>query len=302
MAHVSIHNLRRGIPPQSILWVDECTSIACPELLFVQMACVFSFPALVQLGYELCGNFSRSAVDPLNGHVTTNTLAASSVESIRDYIRTCSYMRNANLALRAIDCVSDHALSAPEAVLAMMYSLPEDEAGYEMGRITLNERVCINVNDDSEGKAHHRYPDIMFSFAPVGINYDGEGHLDIAGLKEAIRHMEGLEGKEYEVERKVIYQKLDSMRDKVLDDSTRNRELAATGKIVLPATKENLHGRGHLDDYTRHILMCAHSVFGTDVQKYLQTLEDTDKTRDRNDLLMSFLPGGRPFGSSHGKM
>ena len=301
MAYVRAHLTRQNLPPHSILWVDECTSIVCPELLFLQMASAFSFPALVLLGYELCGNFSRSALEPLNGHVEMNIPAATSVDRIREYILATSYGRGASEALRALDCVSDHALSAPEALLAAMYSMPTNEAGYDMGPVTLNEKVQINCDDDSARK-RHRYPDITLSPIPVGINYDGEGHFELNGLKDLIRRAENLEGEEYEAAQELIYRKLDSIREKMLDDNMRNRELAAAGRIVMVVTKEDLYGKGNLDILTRQILDCAHNAFGVDVQKYDRILDDTDAARDRNELLESFLPGGRPFGTTHGKM
>lgn len=301
MAYVRTHLTRQNLPSRSILWADECTSIVCPELLFLQMVSVFSFPALVLLGYELCGNFSRSALDPLNGHVEMNIPAATSVDRIREYILASSYGRGASVALRALDCVSDHALSAPEALLAAMYSMPTNEAGYDMGPITLNEKVRINCNGDSARK-QHRYPDITLSSIPIGINYDGEGHFELDGLKDLIRHAESLEGEEYEATRELIHHKLDSIRKKMLDDNMRNRELAAAGRIVMVVTKDDLYGKGNLDILTRQMLDCAHNAFGLDVQKHVRILDDTDAARDRNELLESFLPGGRPFGAAHGKM
>jgi hypothetical protein len=230
-----------------------------------------------------------------------NIPAATSVDRIREYILASSYGRGASVALRALDCVSDHALSAPEALLAAMYSMPTNEAGYDMGPVTLNEKVRINCNSDSARK-QHRYPDITLSSIPIGINYDGEGHFELDGLKDLIRHAESLEGEEYEATRELIHHKLDSIRKKMLDDNMRNRELAAAGRIVMVVTKDDLYGKGGLDILTRQMLDCAHNAFGLDVQNHIRILDDTDAARDRNELLKSFLPGGRPFGAAHGKM
>lgn len=301
MAHVRQHSIWQKLPPHSILWLDENSRVTSPELTFLQAATYLSLPMLVLLGYELCGHFSRTADEPLEGNVEINIPAATSTEEIAAYLNSFTRMSGLALAKEALSYVSNHALSAPEAVLATIYSLPVQEAGYGMGPVALNERIVVD-GTDYERTAQSRYPDILFSFAPVGINYDGEDHLDLEGLVRTTRNAERADGNEKPGAEAVLREKLNAVRNKVVDDNTRNRQLMAEGWLVLPATKENLFGWGNLDTYTQELLACARHFCSVDTSEYERALDDTDNTRDRNQLLASMLPAGRPWGASHGRL
>ena len=290
-----------GMPRGSIIWLDDHSSVVSPELLFLQMASVLTFPMVVLLGYELCGHFSRSADNPLLGNVTDGLPAVTSVGKIGKYLGSIKRAKGVAKARRALRFVCDHAISAPESVLATIYSLPTTESGYGMGPLSLN--ASVNVSDDVDWvTSKTRFPDLMFCFAPVGINYDGEDHLDLSGLVAAVRAAERADGESYEDARRALSEGLSEVRAKAIDDNMRNRQLLAQGKIVLPATKEDLYGKGHLDYLTRQLLDCARVFFGADVRAYETTLNNTEMARDRQELLDSMLPGGCRGGISHGLM
>lgn len=297
------HETGKSLPAKSIYWLDENSSMVCPELLFLQMAGVFSLPMLVLLGYELCGCFTRMAEDPLEGPVVDNIPSATSVESISSYLADFPHTHGATQAKRALRYVSDNALSPTEAVLATVYSLPQEESGYGMGPINLNTRVVVQTEDDESSGAkteRARYPDLMFPFAPVGINYDGEGHLDLEGLVKAVLDVFNSDDKKQQDNGKAVMKKLEEVRAKAVDDNMRDRQLISKGKVVLRATKEDLNECGALDAFTRQLLDVAQTLFGTDVSAYRRLLDDTSLARDRWSLLSTMLPTGVMNGSSHG--
>jgi len=285
----------------SVLWLDERSRVVRPELLFVQMAETLSLPALVMLGLELCGHFSRQADDPLMGDVVDGIPAATSVERLEACLSTIKRAKGLDNARRALPYVRDHAASAPEAVLATVFALPSAEGGYGMGPVVLNERVEL---DDAGTwvKAKNRYPDLMFAFAPVGLNYDGFKHFDIADLKAAIDALSRLEGEEQAKECDALKAKLVAVRAKVLDDNMRDRQLAAQGRIVFSVTKEDLTDIEHLDELTRQMLGCANKVFGADVDGHLKTLEDTSLMHERGELLATLAPHAGFGGLCYGKL
>ena len=213
-AHTSI----RDLPPRSILWLDEHASIVSPELLFLQMADVFSFPALVMLGYELCGHFARSPSEPRDGVISDDMAAATDTASIKSYLSKVGAKRGVIVARRALQYVHDHALSSPEAILALMYSLPPEEGGYGMGPVTLNMRVDVDDCDNWTG-AKTRLPDLMFSFAPVGINYDGSKHLDLGELVRLARQAALSGADERDEANSLLGSKMAEVREKVLEDA-----------------------------------------------------------------------------------
>ncbi len=301
MANVDVHSVWGDLPANSALWIDETSRIVCPELLFLQMSETLPFPMLVQLGYELCGHYTRWADEPRNGHITDCVAAATSVAQIGHYLSSIKGMPGVNTARKALGYVCDHALSAPEAALAMVYSLPPSEAGYGMGPVTLNERVRLG-DDDNWTSVRSRFPDLMFSFAPVGINYDGGGHLDLKGLVDAAQQVMEADAEALAETRQALDEKLAEVRAKVVDDNMRNRQLASQGRIVFPVTKEDVCDRKHLDDLTKQILGCAHATFGVDTSEFVRTLDDSSQKADRAALIASIFPVAGATRSSYGTM
>lgn len=297
MAHAACSDLPAG----SILWLDDHTSLVCPDLLFLQMARFLPFPALVMLGYELCGHFTRFAEEPLLGPVTDGIPAATSVASLEEYLASFDYVKGLTNARKAVQYINDHAISAPEALLATMYVLPTTESGYGLGSVTLNERVQV---DDSGTwvRIKSRYPDLSFSFGPLGINYDGNKHFDVSALMMTAELFARAAAESQDDARKALMQKLVEARAKIIDDNLRNRQLAAQGRIVFSATKEDLSDGEHLDVLTRQILRCAHEVFGVNTAKLERTLDDTSLTRDRWELLDSLSPHGHLGKPPYGKV
>lgn len=297
MQYINSHVCATQLPASSILWLDEHTTISSPVLLFIQMAEIFSVPELVLLGYELCGDFARSATNPFDGPVTDGIPQATSVDELRHYMDSVDYVPGLVKARIAVQYVADHAVSAPEAVLATMYSLPPEESGYGMGPVSLNQRVDVSLDESTEdgqiGNARSRYPDILFSFAPLGINYDGEDHLDLDGLIDAAqlpRYADGQYASAHRDAFGALLEKRDAVRKKVVDDNTRNRQLAASGKLVLPATKENLESIEDLDAFTVDLLHAGEHFFGMNIQRFLNSIEDSNNKGSRRDLLYSLLP------------
>ena len=302
LQNVQAHVYTTNLPPNAILWLDEYATISSPELVFVQMAESLSLPELVLLGYELCGYYSKSPNDPSNGPVVDNIRNATTVEELRRFADCQMRLPGIELARKALEYVAEPAASVPEAILSMMYSLPTGELGYGMGPITLNRRVA--TQDDAPHAAQNRYPDLMFPFAPVGINYEGKGHLDLDGLEQVIwqailagdSNAQGDDSNAQDDDsnaRELLVKKIAEIRDKAYDDILRNRQLAARGKIVLQATKRDLYDKDGLDHLTKQILQCARETFGVDTSAYEKALNNTKLCSDRYNLLMSLLPHGR---------
>lgn len=287
--HVATHLCQVSLPARSILWLDECASMVSPELLFVQMAAALSLPELVLLGHELCGTFTRLGEHPTGGQVVDHVLPATSTEDIRAYLRSLDRARGLKRARLALSYVHDLSASLPEAVLATLYGLPREEYGYGMGPLSLNRHIEVQDTRDLE-TCRHRLPDLLFTFAPIGINYDGEeDHLDLRGLSAVARNTERDDGEEGLEAEGRLEAKLQSVRSKVIDDIRRNREFLTRGMLILPMTKEDLYGKGNLDSFTRQLLMCAKNLFGVDVRRFEAAIDNWDLCQGRYTLLKSFL-------------
>lgn len=282
----------RKLPSGSIIWLDEVSSMVSPELLFYQMSTVLPIHLLVILGHELCGHFSL-APSGLGGNKASMIIpSATSVERIKSYLDSLCGSRGAKHARLALCYVANSALSYPEALLSAVCSFPCELHGYGLGSVTLNERVIISDGIRMSLRKQNRYPDLMFSFAPVGINYEGEGHLDLRGLMEIVRLTQRAEGDEAKVAEAALSEKITDIRTKYVDDIQRDRDLIARGRVVLRATKEDLADGDSLDMLIQQILEIAQSVFGIDTKKQIEMLDDTDSRRDRHQLIHSLLQFG----------
>lgn len=59
-----------GIPSRSFVDIGHGVAIARPELIFAEMGAAMSLPIQLLLGYELCGCYSRDALDPRGEGIT----------------------------------------------------------------------------------------------------------------------------------------------------------------------------------------------------------------------------------------
>ena len=271
--------------------------MVCPELLCYQMSTVLPIHVLVMLGHELCGSYSLPAAGYAGADVVMNIPAVTSVERIERYLDALCESRSAKEARLALRYIANNALSFPEALLSTVCAIPADLCGYGLGPITLNKRVRITDAEEAGVGSRNRYPDLLFPFAPIGINYEGEGHLDLNGLMQAAKLAERAEGDEFAASQAALAEKHASVRAKYVDDIRRDRELASRSYLVVRATKEDLVDGRHLDVLIQQILESAQAIYGVDTTKHIKMLENTDMRRDRHELVRSLMQIGVATGA-----
>ena len=172
-------------PPGSFVDLGQGLAISSPELLFVELARVMEPAVHLLLGMELCGRFSRDAINPRNGTVTYNLDPVTSVARLRSYAREASAIRGARKALATIDRIEENAWSPMEALLAALIVLPGDEFGYDLWPISLNERKEASERLRPYVSSDSRVPDLLFRGTSVGLNYDGEDHFGLLRIAQA---------------------------------------------------------------------------------------------------------------------
>ena len=281
---------KRGLPAGSFVEVGEGVAISSPELTFVELAQELSPANHLMLGFELCGTFSRSHANPRDGAVTYGLEPLTSVERLRSFVESCKGVWGLDRARHTLGLLADNAWSTTESVVATMLSLPVHELGYELGPLKLNPR-----SKAKEGRVPlergSRVPDIMIGDTKVGLNYDGFAHLDLdrvaaasaaasaspddANLSEALERAKA------------------SVREKVVDDLRRNRELSSRGLVVLPVTKEDLFREGGLDVVVLELLDVLENEYGLDLDLQRRFVTGGALAKARQDLLWSLLPGSR---------
>lgn len=291
-----------GIPDGSFLDLGNGIVCAGPELLFLEMSRKMSVPVLVLLGYELCGTFSRDADNPRTGKVAMGIPPATSVDKIRSFLDGCGRIKGKSDAAWALGYVADNAWSAMEALLACLVSLGFENVGYGLGPVVLNKEEKLPELVDGYVVRSSRIPDLLFAGTCVGLNYDGRGHLDFSEVEKVCEKLMAEQPKgtgdggdsggaaRADVVKSALEKAERGVRAKVLDDIARDRELAATGYVVLPVTSEDLVSDGGLDALMAVVVSTLEKFSDKDVSGTRYVLEHRRLTRERQLLIWSLFP------------
>lgn len=267
----------KGYPEGSFVDLGDGLVIPCPELLFLELADVLVEDALALLAYELCGTFSRDPRDPRLGPVAYDVEPVTSVARIGAYLDACPGIRGVVTARRALARAADNAWSAPESVIALMVTTEVSEFGYGLGRVRLNHR---HVNDQrlvALGVRSSRVPDIEIVGTSVGLNYDSHDHFDLVSIATATPEE--------------VADAIAAVREKYRDDLSRNRELAAQGRLVLPVTSEDLFAPGGLDAVMLEVMMAIEKIDGRSPDTLdLMLLESLAVGLSRQTAIWALLP------------
>lgn len=282
-AHTTCYT--RDLPAGSFVDTGAGLLFSSPELLFVEMSKVMDPAALALLGYELCGTFSRDPVDPRMGTVALGVEPVTSVARITAYLKTYGGKLSVPRARAALDAIGDNAWSPMEAVVAALMSLPVTEYGYGLGPLVLNQRVAVRPQAGGPQAPATRVPDILIADATVGINYDGQEHLDLDGLAElAASTIDGTVGNA------ALERAKRKIRDKARDDLLRDRELAAEGLLVLPVTSEDLFSPGAADALMSVVCDLLEQRDGRDVSQARGAIASRALRQRRQLRVWSLLP------------
>ena len=285
----SVTTYGKSIPPGSFARVSEEFTVPCPELLFLELAGVMNRAALELVGYELCGTYSRSPINPRTGPVSHGVEPLSSVDKIEAYLHRCHHFKAMDIALEALRNVRDNAWSSMEAIVSLFLVRPVEDCGYGVKNLELNTRERTVAELQSLVVREFRVPDISLGDLPVGFNYDGHGHLDLKSID-----VEKLEKDE-------LRAALAEVREKYVDDLKRNRELLASGRIVMPIVAEDLVDRGGLDTVLLEAVIAVERLVGTSgkVGESVRRALEPPYAAKRQQLLWSLYPwmGGTSLGN-----
>lgn len=278
-------------PNGAFIALRKDVKIGGPELTFVELAGVMDPAVHLLLGMELCGCFSRNALDPRNGDVTYKLEPVTTVEHLRTFAQEAHWIRGARQALVTIDRIVENAWSPMEAIIATLIALPAEELGYDLWPIALNPRKQLGAEFARLSDVQSRVPDIMFRATNVGLNYDGEDHFKLLSIAQAAvdadRHPED---PKYG---KALEDALAEARSHIVADKRRDRDLMTMGLTVFSATKEDLEERGGLDRLIGQVIEAIEAEGSRDLSAQRRMLKNQSRTEARQELIWSLMPGRR---------
>ncbi len=272
---VSCHVCSAGLPEQSYLDIGNGLAIPCPELLFIEMGQHLSPIAHQLLGMELCGTYSRPGAYQLP--------AATSVERLSVYSAEVRHVDGVEQARKVTARILDNAWSPMEAVTATLVSLPLYEMGYGLRGLVLNPRTRI-----AEGSGT-RVPDMVIAGTNVGLNYEGEGHLDLDSI--VLAATETLLRPQGSDPQRMLDESVARVREKYVDDRRRDRELWQAGLTVFPLTKEDLYQEGAMDGLMLSVYTAIERETGRSMRRQRSFVLDRRFRHERQLRIWSLLPG-----------
>ena len=285
--HVECCVYERCVPQGAFLDIGNGLVISGPELLFVELASSMRPVEHLMLGHEICGTFGRDAASPYNGPIAYGLRPLTSVERIAAFLDKTKNLRGSTRARKTLERLNDNAWSPTESLVAALFRLPIDDLGYDLGPLILNPRIERTQN--LPGSKTSRVPDIVIAGTDIGVNYDGLVHLDLDSIAKAALEAGANPGaRQAQAELNCA---ISEVREKVIDDIRRNRELATEGKTVFPLVKEDLYVPAGLDRVVAQLLGLLESQAGRDMSAQRLSLRMKALCEARYRIMLSLLPG-----------
>ena len=289
-AHSTVYESNGVLPLGSFVPLgDSGCCISCPELMFVEMGSIMSPAAHLMLGHELCGTFTRDPKDPRNGEATLHVPPITSTERIAEFVSRAKWIRGIEQARKTLELLSDNAWSPFESILVTMASLDFTDCGYALGTCIFNERVMTPDDLAPAAYSSSRVPDAIIENTHEGFNYDGEVHLDLASIVDAGIAL-GKNPEDETAQRELDFA-MRGVRAKAVDDIRRDRELTADGYTIFTVVKEDLYTPGGLDRVMLQAINAIERETGRDMRLQRFALRHRGMRKNRQELLLSLLPG-----------
>ena len=189
-SRATYHCIQATLPDNSLIRIacdqDEerfgFDVFACsPELCFVQMAKKLPMWELLELGFEICGNYRKPAdqyskekeaavIAPKTGMASRNI---STPEKLQAFTASCLGMTGAKPARQASKWLIADSCSSEETRICMLAFLPRSLGGMGTARPLLNQRIAAPDVVARVLGTRTLTPDLYWTDARVALEYDG---------------------------------------------------------------------------------------------------------------------------------
>lgn len=270
--HLRSHLLSKRLPARSLFSAGRNTYFASPELVIVQLAAKYEPVKLAQIIMEFTGTYSL-APDSSNSRYETRygVSQVTTVSRIRAMAQSVPRVPARHKLEIALGMAIEESASPAETILALMFSLPAEEGGYEMGRPTLNPKIKAPEHMREHLTQKDYYPDIYFQDLFADIEYESTAfHLDPITANWQHREL-------------ALWR--NAMADKAADDRRRMRELQTLGVFVIPATHKDLASVDSLDRLAWALAFHRERLGGGSAELFMEKLDSYQNRIAREALL-----------------
>nr|AHF24855.1 KLF2 Krueppel-like factor 2 [uncultured bacterium Contig1491] len=172
---------------KSFVPIGHGVFVASPALCFLQAARSLSYFEHVELGYELCGAYSRTPGSG-NGFINRYSQLATP-KQIASLCDKLEYAPGRKAALRAIRRVLPNSKSPAETDMAIKIVFSLIEGGYGLPHPELNGEVPLTDEAAQIAGKQRVYPDVMWRKEKLCLEYESHLHHELASdrISDSIR-------------------------------------------------------------------------------------------------------------------
>lgn len=151
-----------------------------PELCFIQMACTLSIWELIELGFEMCGNYgntskrtgkAQTSITP--SYAMESSTVISTPEHIQEFVASCSGTTGSKRARQAAKWLVAQSGSSEETHICILAFLPRSLGGMGAPRPLLNQHIAAPDVVARVLGTRTLTPDLFWPSGRVALEYDG---------------------------------------------------------------------------------------------------------------------------------
>lgn len=148
------------LPPGAVVSRNG-TTVASPELLFLQLALELSIHRLILLGLQLC------SYPPGNSSVAITTK-----EKLETFLAKTLGHRGHRKALRASKYIEDGSASIMESIVYMILTLPNVLGGYGLDGAVFNHEIKLKEEGGNRLGQKRCFTDLYYKSAKLAVEYE----------------------------------------------------------------------------------------------------------------------------------
>lgn len=156
--------------------VEDNIYVCAPELAFLQMAARLGFAALLDLAFELCGDYVLLGSKLHAGRHREDMRRLATPERLRAVCALHERVPGIARARIASKYVLPNSWSPMESRMVALLALPRSQGGFGCGNPVLNKRIYLP--EDLSVMAGRKYvvPDALYEDAGIAFEYQGSLH------------------------------------------------------------------------------------------------------------------------------
>ncbi|RDB63871.1 hypothetical protein C1878_03520 [Gordonibacter sp. 28C] len=147
----------------------EALLVTSPELTFVHLASLLSFPRAVHLGCELCGTYAPDESQPYR---VRNRTPLTTPARLAAYLNRIEGVRGAKAARQALPFVMSGSASPRESTLTALLTLPCTRGGSNVSRPRMNAPVPLGKRAGWITDRDFFRCDLLWPGEKVAVEYD----------------------------------------------------------------------------------------------------------------------------------